>query len=222
MAALRVLERVDERVFSRVLVRDDDLATAGEAALAAAAAELEGLVSEAEALARHFVSLAEREHLVVERARKLDEADERLARREAELDSLRSELERQGSDLAGLARETGAERDALQRDQRQLEKLGVRLGSRGGSAAGATGGRFRARWRAWQRRPHRLGDRPGQACDLLFLPTGEGYELLREDGLALRRGARLVLSPGGPTYSVSKIAPWPFDGRWCAYLQQEP
>ncbi len=188
----------------------------GEAALEAAAAELQGFVAEAEALAARFHSLAQREHLVAERTKDLDEAVDRLSVRQAALDTVSLELDRRERALATLEGKTAKERDALDRTQQQLAKLG------GGSAAAEPGLRPRDRWwRGWRQRSPRLGEGSGQACDLLFLPTSEGYELLHEDGLALRRGARLVLSPGGPTFSVSKIAPWPFDGRRCAYLQQE-
>ena len=59
-------------------------------------------------------------------------------------------------------------------------------------------------------------------CDLLFVPAAAGYTLLEQRGLALEVGARVTgLLDAEQVFVVSKIAPWAFDDRWCAYLQAE-
>jgi hypothetical protein len=204
MVTLRVLGQVDERIADGMLPRGQDDDDPSLRALSAAAAELEGLVAEAEALAGRLQPLVARERAVSERERQAALLSEELGRREHE--------------LAVVPNESAEAVTTLRREERRLDELGLRLGPQ----AGMLDRGYRDRWRrAWQRRP-RLGDsNQGQACDLLFLPTPQGYALLGQSGLTLRRGARLTLSPGGPEYVVLRIACWPFDGRWCAYLQQE-
>ena len=85
--------------------------------------------------------------------------------------------------------------------------------------------RFSSRWRwlirTWRHRP-RLSRERLRVCDLLFVPSAAGYTLLDQRGLALEVGARVTGVLGADhAYVVTKIAPWAFDGRWCAYLQAE-
>jgi hypothetical protein len=55
----------------------------------------------------------------------------------------------------------------------------------------------------------------------LFVPSADGYKLLRQDGLALEQDATVRGLLGEQmTYVVTKVTQWPFDGRWCAYLQR--
>jgi chromosome segregation ATPase len=84
---------------------------------------------------------------------------------------------------------------------------------------------FAARWRlllrAWTWRP-RLPGTKTRLCEFVMVPSHDGYKLLEQEGVALRRGSRLRgLLAEERTFVVTKIAPWSFDGRWCAYLQQE-
>jgi hypothetical protein len=86
----------------------------------------------------------------------------------------------------------------------------------------ARASRLHWRWllRAWRWRPPPAG-RTFRACDFLFVPSPDGYVLLEQEGMALRPGAVLTgLIDSDVRFVVTKIAPWEFDGRWCAYLQQ--
>ena len=85
--------------------------------------------------------------------------------------------------------------------------------------------RFASRWRwlirTWRRRP-RITRARSRSCDLLFVSNGDGYTLLEQHGVALEVGARVTgILGAGNAFVVTKIAPWAFDGRWCAYLQAE-
>jgi DNA repair exonuclease SbcCD ATPase subunit len=207
MLVPEALEEIDEWLSDQGLPPDDARAPWAEESLAtldAFAARLEKLVDEAEALVARFQALARRERLVADREHRatlereeLNASAKRLGGVEAELETLRTELGRREHEVAEAARENAEAVAALTREQERMEELRLHLGPQSPELAGSK----------------------DQMCDLLFLPTDEGYALLRENGLALRRGTRLTLTPEGPTFVVSKIAPWPFDGRWCAYLQ---
>jgi hypothetical protein len=216
---------IDEWIADRGLPSNQEAAAEESlAALNAAAVRVEGLVLQAEPLVARFRSLALRERRVSEQERRTAIEREQLNTSAESLRGLESDLEARGVELGRRERTLAQEAtqnaeavDGLRREQERLEELGLLLGPE--SADVGQGPRHRLR-RAWHRRP-RLAGAKAQVCDLLFLPTSQGYALLRQEGLALRRGARLTLAPEGPSFVVSKVAPWPFDGRWCAYLQQE-
>jgi hypothetical protein len=82
--------------------------------------------------------------------------------------------------------------------------------------------RLHWRWlvRAWQWRPPAPSRKP-RSCELLFVPSPDGYKLIEQAGIALAPNARLGgLLDEHRTFTVTKIVQMPFDGRWCAYLQQ--
>jgi hypothetical protein len=82
--------------------------------------------------------------------------------------------------------------------------------------------RLHWRWllRAWRWRPP-SPRHDARICELLFVPSADGYKLLRQDGLALEQDATVRGLLGEQmTYVVTKVTQWPFDGRWCAYLQR--
>jgi hypothetical protein len=81
--------------------------------------------------------------------------------------------------------------------------------------------RLHWRWlvRVWQWRPP-MANRKTRNCELLFVPSPDGYKLVEQAGLALAPDAQLTgLLDEHCTFTVSKIAQMPLDGRWCAYLQ---
>jgi hypothetical protein len=137
-----------------------------------------------------------------------------IERREDELQTavlaLRSQFEHveQQQRLVEQARHELAERAQLLAEQeREIEQRASRL---------------HWRWlvRAWQWRP-RLPGQGARVCELLFVPSPRGYRLLEQRGVALEREATLSGLLGEEmTYVVAKMAPWPLDGRWCAYLEQ--
>jgi chromosome segregation ATPase len=159
---------------------------------------------------------ARRQHLIRDQ-RTLDQAladtvarDDELARREADL---QSERER----VSVAADQLSQERGAVEEAQSELQKRALDVEER--EAA------FAARWRrllhAWSWRP-RLPGVKARLCEFLLVPSSDGYKLLEQEGVALRRGSRLNgLLAEERMFVVTKIAPWSFDGRWCAYLQQE-
>jgi hypothetical protein len=111
-----------------------------------------------------------------------------------------AQLEEARSNLAELARN-------LAEQEREFERRASRL-------------HWRLLLRAWQWRP-RFPSGGARVCELLFVPSSDGYKLLQQDGVALEQDATVRGLLGEQmTYVVTKIAPWPFDGRWCAYLQQ--
>jgi hypothetical protein len=82
--------------------------------------------------------------------------------------------------------------------------------------------RLHWRWllRAWRWRPP-SPRHDARICELLFVPSADGYKLLQQDGLALEQDATVRGLLGEQmTYVVTKVTQWPFDGRWCAYLQR--
>lgn len=137
--------------------------------------------------------------LVVDAA-ELDERAQALGRRELELREAEQELERRELVL-------GHAQLLVEERARELEAKAARL-------------HWRWLLRAWRWRPPAAG-RTFRACDFLFVPTPDGYVVLEQEGLALRPGAILTgVIDSDARFAVTKIAPWEFDGRWCAYLQQ--
>jgi len=137
-----------------------------------------------------------------------------LSHREEELgaaiEALRSQFEhikRQQAQLDDARRDLAEVTQNLAEREREFERRVSRL-------------HFRWLLRAWQWRP-RFPSRGARICELLFIPSSDGYKLLLQDGLALEQDATLSGLLGEQmTYVVTKIAQRPFDGRWCAYLQR--
>jgi FtsZ-binding cell division protein ZapB len=138
---------------------------------------------------------------LVAEAAALDERAAALALAEAEIAVARAELERREERVEEAQR-------ALDEQTRELE----------GRAA-----RMRWRWlvRAWRWRPPRPHG-SARTCALFFVPSPGGYKLLEHDGVAVTPSARISgLLGEDRRYVVTKLAPWPFDDRWCAYLQED-
>jgi hypothetical protein len=151
-------------------------------------------------------------------ARAAEESISALQAQAAQLERWIETLGRRERELIAREERAAVERDVL---EAQLEELEERTRSLEQREA-----RFATRWswllRAWSWRPP-LPGRRAQLCDLLLVPSGEGYKLLEQEGVALRDGSRLTGLLGDErTFLVTRIAQLPFDGRWCAYLQQEP
>lgn len=176
---------------------DHEARLSADAGVGAAAAELlRALRGGGERVNR---LLAEAE-VLEQRARALAEGERALADREAKASEQRKKLdERQELQWSRLREE------AAQLSARESQYMS----------------RWRWLQRSWRQRPLRPA-KGARVCDLLFVPTSEGYKLLAQDGLALVPGATLTGLLGEERcFVVAKIALWPFDGRWCAYLQQE-
>jgi len=172
--------------------------------------------------------------LVVE-ASSMDALAAALPMQAAELERQRRELEQaaagnaaEAARLRELDEALGAERAALQmrgellnRREAVLEEGRKELADQA-RALEERAARFHWRWliRAWSWRPLLPGGK-ARVCELLFVPSPDGYRLLEQGGLALTPTAQLTgLVDEHRTYTVTKIAQMPFDGRWCAYLQQ--
>ena len=188
---------------------------AGLAALEAQAAEIEGRIR---ALARRESEVAERED---EAALTKDVLDAALARSQvaaAEMEVEREELARSQRELDRMIAENADFAAALEQGREDLEERTRALAQRED--------RFLSRWRwllrAWSWRPPLAGSKT-RTCEVLFVPSSDGYKMLAQEGIALRERARLtgLLAEEG-AFVVSRIAQLPLDGRWCAYLEQEP
>jgi hypothetical protein len=193
---------------------DREAQLSADAGLGAAAAELlralrggaervDRLLAEAEVLGQRACALAEGERALVDR--------------EAKASEQRTQLDADASELAGREADVAFAQERQELQWSRLREEAAQLSARESQ--------FMSRWRwlrrSWRQRPLRPAE-DARACDLLFVPTSEGYKLLAQDGLALVPGATLTGLLGEERcFVVAKIAPWPFDGRWCAYLQQE-
>jgi hypothetical protein len=188
---------------------------AGAAVLEARAAEIEGRI---QALARREHELAAREERAAVDRDAIDADLTRSREAAAEVEAKREALDRSWRELDRLIAENTASAAALEREREDLEDRARVLAQREA--------RFASRWRwllrAWSWRPP-LADSKVRTCELLLVPSSDGYKLLEQEGVALRGGSRLtgLLAEEG-AFLVSKIARVPFDGRWCAYLEQEP
>ena len=191
---------------------------------------LGALVAEADELDRRLVSLELRESTLGQRQRRLEQREAQLDADATRLHAVQAEQERRTAELARRERaaedrehELATAAEAVRREQRQVGQRLQELDRRA-TELDLRERRFAQRWSrligSWWRRPRRLGA-GARACELLFAPTPAGYELLPQEGLALARGARLRLPAQSGPFLVSKVAPWPFDERWCAYLQQD-
>ena len=168
---------------------------------------------------------------LADRAAGLDERARELAALELRLRLQEKALESQAERVRVAAAETEHRNAEIARAGRVLEETASELARReheleaGQAELAGRESRFAARWR-WLIRACRwrptLPGRDARVCELLFVPSPEGYKLLEQDGLALRRGAVLSgLLAEEQRHVVTKIAPWAFDGRWCAYLQEQ-
>jgi uncharacterized protein (DUF3084 family) len=210
-AAARSLSVV-ERPLEPALVDEAERAVA---ALQRRGHELEALAERAAALDHRVRALlAGEEHLEAARAElaaDVSRAHARAAvleRREEELARRARTLEQEGAAQAAVRQELAAREAALEARDRGLA---------------AREERFSSRWRWLLRllRAPRLRRDEVRECGLLMLPAADGYVVLEQEGLALRRGARVAgLLAEDREFEVTKIAPWAFDGRWCAYLQE--
>lgn len=137
-----------------------------------------------------------------------------------------AELQRSAPGLSGLVRRAEAADERLRQldaRERELAAAEAALEERTQELAERER-RFSSRW-AWLLRalrpPRPRLHREARVCQFLLAPSPHGYVLLPQDGLALKRGATLTGLLGEErSFVVTKIAPWAFDGRWCAYLQE--
>ena len=171
--------------------------------------------------------------LAVEAA-ELDECAAASRRRERELETLREVLAGQHARQTARAAELDERERALARERAAVteqasivarrEKVVAELHAELLEQAHALekrAARFHWHWflRAWSWRPRPLGAK-ARICELFFVPGPNGYKLLEQAGVALAPQAQLTgLLDERMTYVVTKIAQWPFDGRWCAYLE---
>jgi hypothetical protein len=187
------------------------------------AAGLAPLERRAAALDERVRALAERERAVGELEGTLDAARGELDAQRLALQAAAGEGERRLQELLGATRELAekarahavlaAELSAREQElERRLDDLERREA------------RFARRWR-WLLRVLSMrpwGRAEARPCELLMLPSPDGYRLLEQEGMALRKGATVSgLLAEERTFVVTKIAPWGFDGRWCAYLQEQ-
>jgi prefoldin subunit 5 len=165
-------------------------------------------------LAVEATELDERVQALAEGEREVERSKRDLARAVAANEDAAADLARRESELAAALEKLDAELELLERRTRSVDERARALDARES--------RLHWRWllKAWAWRPP-LPGRAARVCDLLFVPSSDGYKLIEQDGVALQPGATLTgLLDETASFVVSKIAPWPFDGRWCAYLQQ--
>lgn len=182
-------------------------------ALSGAAERLSELVAEATEWDERIAVVLKREREIEMLATSLAAARTSEVARAAELDQRERALAEEQTRLAAEASNV-AFREALAAD---LEAALVERAR----ALEERAARFSWRWflRAWSWRP-RVSSRKARVCEFFFVPSPHGYKLLAQAGVALTPRARLTgLLNEETTYTVTKIAQLPFDGRWCAYLQ---
>lgn len=204
--------------------------------------DVEGIEHWADAAVRDLRSTATRIADFIVQAAELDERAAALSRERCDLDAGRRQLDEaiaeHGDAVADLGRREGgfgtavialrSQFELIEHQQAQLDEarhdlaeLTQNLAEQEREFERRTS-RLHWRWllRAWQWRS-RFPSRGAQICELLFVPSSDGYKLLQQDGLALERDATVRGLLGEQmTHVVTKIAQWPFDGRWCAYLQR--
>lgn len=172
-------------------------------------------------LAIEATELDERARALADDEREVERVKHELAQAIAANQDAAADLARREAELAANVEKLEAELELLEQRQALLEEDQRGLDEHA-RVLEARESRLHWRWllRAWKWRPP-LPGRAARACDLLFVPSPDGYKLLEQDGVALQPGAKLTgLLDETTSFVVSKIAPWPFDGRWCAYLQQ--
>jgi FtsZ-binding cell division protein ZapB len=148
-------------------------------------------------------------------ATELDERAAALALAEADVQSARTALEVERAQLRARAETLDRREELVDEAQQSLAEQQRALDER------AT--RLHWRWlvRAWRWRPPRPGD-SARVCALFFVPSPTGYRILEHEGVAVTPSARISgLLDERRRYVVTKIAPWPLDERWCAYLQED-
>jgi hypothetical protein len=165
--------------------------------------------------------LDERTRALVRRERELAAGERELNRGRERQAEIAEDLARREHERALAVRELELERESLQRARALLEQAQRDVEARE-RALEEKAARLRWRWllRAWRWRPPVLGH-AFRVCEFLLVSTPAGYVLLEQGGVAVRRGSILTGLLGRDTsFVVTNIAPWQFDGRWCAYLQQ--
>lgn len=175
------------------------------------------LLAEAEVLGQRARALAEGERALVDREAKASEQREQLDAEAGELAARAADRASAEERLRLGAAELRVEQERQEMQWSRLREEAAQLSDRESQ--------YLSRWRwlqrSWRQRPLRPA-KGARVCDLLFVPTSAGYKLLAQDGLALVPGATLTGLLGEERrFVVAKIALWPFDGQWCAYLQQE-
>ncbi len=193
---------------------DREAQLSADAGLGAATAELLRALRDGGERVDRLLAEAE---VLGQRARALAEGERALVDREAKASEQRKQLDAEASELAGREAEIAFAQERQELQWSRLREEAAQLSARESQ--------FMSRWRwlqrSWRQRPLRPA-KGARVCDLLFVPSSEGYKLLAQDGLALVPGATLTGLLGEERcFVVAKIALWPFDGRWCAYLQQE-
>ncbi len=158
-------------------------------------------------LARNEESLLERQVSAQDEADALSARAAHLREREASAASDAARVEARMVSLSISEARLEAERASLAEEAARLDERETRFA-----------GRWRWLVQSWRRRRWRRDSM--RVCDLLFVPTPDGYRLLEQSGVALGPGAILAGLQEQRRFFVSKIAPWPFDERLCAYLQE--
>ena len=172
-------------------------------------------------LAIEATELDERAQALADGEQEVERARSNLVQAVAANEIATAELERREAELAEDAQRVQGEVELLERRKALLERVERELDERA-RVLEARESRLHWRWlwKAWKWRPP-LPGRGARVCDFLFVPSPDGYKLIEQDGVALQPGAKLTgLLSETASFVVSKIAPLPFDGRWCAYLQQ--
>jgi hypothetical protein len=187
------------------------------------------LEATAAAATRALISAGARIADLAVEATELDERAVALVLAEAELERVRAGLTDFAASTARAAVEVERRRRELDAERDQVRTLAETLARReelldeAQRALDERATRMHWRWlvRAWQWRPPRPHD-SARVCALFFVPSPDGYKLLEHEGLAVAPLARISgLLDERRRYIVTKIAPWPLDERWCAYLQED-
>jgi hypothetical protein len=173
--------------------------------LVALAARLDERANE---LALHQQRLAESQERIARDAEAVSAQAVEVEEREARVTLEEARLDATSHSVSLEAASVEARADRVWQDEQRLA---------------AREARFVRRWgwliRSWRRRRWRT-DRM-HVCELLFVPTVQGYLLLDQTGVALAPGAILrgMVDPER-TFVVTKIAALPFEDCLCAYLQE--
>lgn len=186
---------------------------ASRAVLSATAERLSELVPEATEWDEHVAVVLQREREIETRAASVAEAQARAAARISELDERERTLAEEWTALAAQAAKLVSRETLAAQTEAELHERRRALEARAA--------RFHWRWflRVWAWRPRPLSKK-ARLCEFFFVPTPQGYKLLEQAGVAVTPQARLTgLLDQQTSYSVTKLAQLPFDGRWCAYLE---
>jgi hypothetical protein len=175
---------------------------------------LEELVATAIELDERHRSLVPREEDVRRRLARVEIEEEALTAKSTELDERETILDADKAELDQRMQWLADEQAWLTTEMTKLAEQTEQLEEQ---RAG-----YLRRWgwlaRSWRQRPWPSPLRP---CDRFFVPTPDGYKLLPQAGIGVVPGAVLTgLLEEERTYVVTRIAPWPFDDQWCAYLAE--